>query len=274
MIAVENALDADFIAFIGPIDDGHFRILKSVVEDLAGQRDRLAVLLETSGGFIESAERMARLFRHHYDVVDFFIVSFAMSAGTVLAMSGDDIYMDYASTLGPIDPQIQPADSRTLVPALGYLEQYKRLIRKSDRGTLTSAELAYLIQHFNPGELYQYEQARALSIALLEEWLVNYKFKNWTKTETRGRKVTDAMRKSRAKEIGRKLNDTKRWRSHSRGISMDVLRRDLKLVIKDIEDDSGLAEQLSEYFDLLSDYSLRRGAGWVVIHSREGYFGH
>ncbi len=108
-----------------------------------------------------------------------------MSAGTVLVMSGDSIYMDYSSALGPIDPQIQRAGGNALVPALGYLEQYDRLIKKSANGTLTSAELAYLIDKFDPAELYYYEQARELSIALLKEWLVKYKFKNWTTTQTK-----------------------------------------------------------------------------------------
>jgi hypothetical protein len=98
-----------------------------------------------------------------------------MSAGTVLVMSGDAIHMDYASVLGPIDPQVQRGDQ--LVPALGHLEQYQRLIDKSGAGTLTTAELVYLVQNFDAAELYRYEQERELSIALLEEWLVNFKFK-------------------------------------------------------------------------------------------------
>jgi ClpP class serine protease len=94
-----------------------------------------------------------------------------MSAGTVLVMSGDTIHMDYASTLGPIDPQVRNR-AEQWVPALGYLEQYDRLVEKSKAGTLTTAELTYLLQNFDPAELYQYEQERELSIALLEEWLV------------------------------------------------------------------------------------------------------
>lgn len=130
-----------------------------------------------------------------------------MSAGTVLVMSGDAIHMDYASTLGPVDPQVKNRADQW-VPALGYLEQYARLARKSEDGTLTTAELTYLIQNFDPAELYQYEQERDLSIALLQEWLVDYKFKNWKKTETTATTVTQKMRRERAIEIARKLNDT------------------------------------------------------------------
>ena len=46
-------------------------------------------------------------------------------------MAGDAIYMDYFSVLGPIDPQL-PKDDK-MIPALGYLEQYKRLIEKSQK---------------------------------------------------------------------------------------------------------------------------------------------
>ena len=77
-------------------------------------------------------------------------------------MAGDAIWMDYASTLGPIDPQIRR--NGQYVPALGYLEQYQRLVDKSANGDLTTAELAYLVQNFDPAELFQYEQERDLSI--------------------------------------------------------------------------------------------------------------
>jgi hypothetical protein len=153
-----------------------------------------------------------------------------MSAGTVLVIAGDAIHMDYASTLGPIDPQVMNKEGRW-VPALGYLEQYERLVRKSVEGTLTTAELAYLIQNFDPAELSSYEHE--LSVALLKEWLVKYKFKNWKKTEGSGTTVTVKMRRDRAVEIARKLNDMNLWHSHGRGIPMAVLRRDLNLLIDD-----------------------------------------
>ena len=46
-----------------------------------------------------------------------------MSAGTILCMSGDKIFMDYASILGPIDPQVPTPDTGDYVPALGYLDK-------------------------------------------------------------------------------------------------------------------------------------------------------
>ncbi len=271
---VEAILDADLVAYMGPIGGNIVPILKEIVESIDPRRKRLAVLLETNGGFIEVAERMGNLFRHHYRTVDFLVPTFAMSAGTVLVMSGDAIYMDYASTLGPIDPQLARPDSQDYVPALGYLEHYDRLIAKSANGTLTTAELAFLIENFDPAELYRYEQERDLSTALLEEWLVKYKFKNWKTTETQGEKVTIKMRRERAKQIGNKLNDTSRWHSHARGITMEVLRKELKLQIEDLDDDPELSKSVSAYERLLSDYRGRMGHWMWITHWKGAYDGH
>jgi hypothetical protein len=125
-----------------------------------------------------------------------------MSAGSVLVMSGDAIHMDYYSVIGPIDPQVERPDGK-MIPALGYLEKYKELIDKSQNGTLTTAEMTFLISKFDPAELYSYELAKELSNSLLKEWLVRYKFKNWKTTKTHKRKVTREMKVARAAEIRR-----------------------------------------------------------------------
>ena len=202
--AIEKAAGADVLTYVGPLYSMTVDAIKDAVESIDDRKRTLLVVLETPGGFIDVVERVARILRHHYRRVEFLVPSYAMSAGTVLVMAGDAIWMDYSSVLGPIDPQVQRGDD--LVPALGYLEQYERLIQKSAKGTLTTAELAYLVQRFDQAELYRYEQERELSIALLEEWLVKYKFKNWKVTKTKGKKVTPTMRKHRANEVATKLN--------------------------------------------------------------------
>lgn len=272
--AFEDYIDSDVIAVSGPIAEGTHNHLKSAVESVPDRRNRIGVVLETSGGYIEVAERIASILRHHYPVVDFFIPTFAMSAGTVLVMSGDNIYMDYSSQLGPIDPQVDKYGSGNLVPALGYLEQFNRLVEKSNNGTLSTVELAYLIEKFDPAEMYAFEQARDLSIALLEDWLVKFKFRNWTATETQGLPVTEEMKVKRANEIASLLNDTERWHSHSRSITMEVLRRDLKLRIEDIALDPDVKSKLDTYWNLFRNYRAWRRHSMIAVHSQGGYDGH
>ncbi len=90
-----------------------------------------------------------------------------------------------------------------------------------------------MVDGFDVAELYHYEQARELSVALLKEWLVKYKFKKWTHTETSRTVVTKEMKEQRAVDIARTLNDPSRWHSHGSGISMEVLQTELKLKVED-----------------------------------------
>ncbi len=116
---IEKLLQADVMAITGPIAGGLDEDVRRVVEERQRANNRLAVLLDTAGGIIEVVERIVTTIRHHYQEVIMVIPNRAMSAGTVLAMSGDSIMMDYFSCLGPIDPQVYR--NGKFVPALSYL---------------------------------------------------------------------------------------------------------------------------------------------------------
>ena len=256
---VERDFDGDVLSLTAPMMDGVDDAVKRVIESLPNKKSKLVVILETRGGYIEAVQRMADVFRHHYGTVEFVVPNFAMSAGTILVMSGDVIHMDYYSVLGPIDPQVERVGSGRVVPALGYLEQYNRLIDKSKNGTLTDVEAAFFLQKFDPAELFFFEQAREGSITLLKDWLVRYKFKNWNTTRTRGLSVSEAMKKRRAAEIAKILNNVQLWHSHSRGISLQVLRDVVRLEVEDFGNKEPLNSHVKAYYNLLSDYMTRVG---------------
>ena len=75
------------------------------------------------------AEIMVEVMRRFYDEVYFIVHEYAYSAGTILCMSGDKIYMNFASSLGPIDPQV--LSNGQWVPAQGYLDQFDAICKKS-----------------------------------------------------------------------------------------------------------------------------------------------
>src|SRR5438128_9934802 len=92
---LEAATGGDVLAYFGPIIEPVHDLLRVALDALAPKRpQKITVVLETDGGYAEAAERFHRLLRHNYQVVDFVVPGFAMSAGTVLVMSGDAIYMD------------------------------------------------------------------------------------------------------------------------------------------------------------------------------------
>lgn len=263
---IEDAFDAHAITFCGGIWGGVDDLIRLAVEKKSQQepdRKKLVVVLTTEGGYIEVVQRIVGTLRRYYQLVDFVIPNYAYSAGTVLAMSGDAIYMDYYSRLGPIDPQVR-TQSGARVPALGYLERYNDLILKAQAGKITTAEVQLLVDGFDQAELYQYEHAKELSIALLKDWLVRYKFKNWKTTRTSKLRVTKEMKVERAEKMAQELNNTKRWHVHGHGISMDVLERDLNLLIDDFGKDQGLSEKIRCYYGLLSDYMVKRQTEGVI----------
>ena len=273
ILLLEETYAADAVGFVGPLIRGVDDLFRKIIEGTRrrdAHRDRLIVALTTNGGYVDVVHRIVDTMRYHYAVVDFVVPDRAFSAGTVLALSGDAIYMNYYSRLGPIDPQIESTTTDRLVPALGYLEQWQRLVAKAADGDLTTAEMNLMISGFDQAELYQIEQERDLSIRLLEEWLTTYKFKNWHTTETGGIQVTTEMKRQRAKEIASELNNTSRWKSHGYGISMAELRDGLNLRIDDFGSDNDIADLIEGYHNLLDDYMIKR-AHQGVVHKNSEY---
>lgn len=234
--------ESDVLAIYGPMHNGLPGAVRTGIESLIEDREHpytLTIILNTGGGLIDPVERTVGIIRRHYDQVDFIIPDQAMSAGTVFALSGDNIYMDYYSQLGPVDPQFNIDDK--WIPGVGYLEKFEEMNEKSASGTLTPLEYM-LVDKLDLADLHRFEQAREHSVELLEKWLSTYKFKNWHKTKSKGKLVDEEMKKERAKKIALKLNDTKRWHAHSRGISMETLQNELNLKIEDMSE--------SKYSDL------------------------
>ncbi len=261
--AIEKEMEADCLFYTGQIAFGADSRIRYAVEEIPNRREKLVFVLETSGGYAEDVRRISDTLRHHYEEVAFLIPSHAMSAGTILALSGNEIWMDYYSVLGPIDPQVISKDERQLVPALGYLERYNELMKKADAGEASAAELQILL-HFDQGELYAYIQARNLSLNLVGEWLARYKFKNWNRTATRKIPVSEEMKKERAIEIANDLNKIQKWNSHGIGISMHRLREELNLHIDDFGANEKLRHPVRNYHRLVVDYAGKMGIDSLV----------
>jgi hypothetical protein len=271
LIELETHFNADFLVYFGPFEGGENHFL-SVVEDLAkdtNKKDKLFVVLTTGGGSAIVVERFVNIIRKHYSEVNFIVPDYAYSAGTIFCMSGDSIYMDYFSVLGPIDPQVQNKDGKW-VAALGYLDKINELITKAQNDELTQAEFI-ILKDFDLAELKEYEQAKNLTIALLEKWLVKFKFKNWDKHRTNpnliGQNVTENQKIIRAKNIADKLRDNNLWKSHGRPINIETLK-ELGLEIDDYSDDAKMRELICSYYELLSDFVIKRGYR-NFVHTRK-----
>lgn len=274
ILALEAHIDADVMLFHGPIFPSVEKRFREFIEDLKSEapaRDRIAIILNTPGGSAETVEKLVEIVRYHYREVLFIIPDEAMSAGTIFALSGDAIYMDYTSSLGPIDPQVN--NGKDWVPALGYLDQVEKMIEKSARGTLTDAELV-ILQNLDLAMLSRFEQAKNLTITLLKKWLVEYKFKDWKTHGTNpakiGQEVTQDEKDQRAEEIAILLSDNKIWHSHGRKIGVRTIQNLLKLKIEDYSTNVEMRSKILSYSEFITDYINRHDFPFF-LHNRR-YF--
>lgn len=263
---LEKHLDADVLVYYGPIGNLNENVFLKLVEELAqnaNHHNTLYILLTTTGGSAITVERYVNIIRYHYSEVHFIVPDYAYSAGTIFCMSGDSIYMDYFSVLGPIDPQVQNKEGKW-VAALGYLDKVNEYIEKAKAGNLTNVEFA-ILKDFDLAELRSFEQARDLTIDLLKKWLVKYKFKNWTKHHS-GQDVTIEEKKERAAKIAEHLSDNNDWKSHGRPINIEALK-ELKLEVEDYSDNIDLRTKIRDYYETMSDYVRLKGFP-IFIHDR------
>ena len=232
----------------------HDRKLDDPVKE---NRKTISVSLQTTRGSAEIVEKLVEILRHHYESVNFIIPDYAMSAGTLFALSGDKIYMDYSSSLSPVNPQVY--NGTDWVPALTIWTKWKKWSRNPPRGKLTDVE-ALALKGLDLALLPQYERPRNLTITLLEKWLAQFKFRNWTEHrsnhEKKGKTVTDAEKKKRAEQIAENLSNNKIWYSHGLQIGLQKLQKELRLEIEDYSINVDIRTKIRCYVEFLTPYLI------------------
>lgn len=96
-VEIENLVSADVFTYYGAIDPQFKMFFVDEIENLAREQkhDNLLFSITTGGGSAEMVEVMVDVMRNFYKEVYFVIPDHAYSAGTILCMSGDKIYMNY-----------------------------------------------------------------------------------------------------------------------------------------------------------------------------------
>src|ERR1017187_6778096 len=233
---ISNALDFSDIL---PVQD-QLSVLKGT---------ELDVILETPGGLAEVAEDIVRQIRSRYVRVGIIIPGWAKSAGTILAMAGDEILMGAGSALGPIDPQIGFTTGRRF-SADAFLEGLNKIKDEvQSTGKLNPAYIP-ILQNISPGEIQNCLNAREFSQVLVREWLVEYKFKFWETHSSTGKPVTLEEKRARAAEIAGTLCNHSKWLTHNRSIRKEDLEK-LRLQITDYSKIPDLADAITRHYTLL-----------------------
>jgi hypothetical protein len=101
------------------------------------------IFLHTPGGDIFSSRYISQLLLK-FNNVNVYVPLYAMSGGTLLALSCNKIFMGKHAVLGPVDPQIG-----TLF-RFGSAESWQHVINtKGDKSTDTSIQMAFLAKQYS-----------------------------------------------------------------------------------------------------------------------------
>jgi ClpP class serine protease len=76
------------------------------------------LILHTPGGLVLAAEQIAHALVEHKGKVSVFMPHYAMSGGTLLALTADEVVMDPNAVLGPVDPEVGGMPAASIVKAL------------------------------------------------------------------------------------------------------------------------------------------------------------
>ena len=85
-----------------------------------GKEKHLDVLLESGGGDIDSASKIAKLFKQHSKGGHFSVMVpfYGKSAAALIALCASEIIMPPSGELGPVDPQVShPTAKEVIIPA-------------------------------------------------------------------------------------------------------------------------------------------------------------
>lgn len=216
------------------------------LENLSG--GAIDIILETPGGIGEIVEDIVKSIRHRYDTVGMIVPGHAKSAGTILAMAGDEILMGDGSSLGPIDGQVVIGSGKSF-SADAFLEGFKKIKREvEETGRLNPAYIP-ILQSTSLGEVQKCENVQNFSKRLVTDWLARYMFKRWDRHPD-GSVVTNDDRCSRAERIAEDLGSQSKWLTHARSIKTADLEK-LGIRITNYSRDAPLNEAITSYYTLL-----------------------
>jgi ClpP class serine protease len=95
------------------------------------------LILHTPGGLVLASEQIAYALHDHPGKVCVLVPHYAMSGGTLISLAADEIRMDAAAVLGPVDPQLGDMPAAALVRVTE-----KKPVERIDDRTLVMADVA------------------------------------------------------------------------------------------------------------------------------------
>lgn len=268
---VANVVNSKIMAPTG-IDSSDELPLNELIST-APSTDEIDIILVTPGGSGEQVAKFVEKIRSKYKHVAFLLPNMAMSAGTILAMSGDEIIMSPSSYIGPIDPQFF-GHKGGLYPAQALLSLIEDIQERGQKALQSGQNPRWadlqILRNIDAKEIGNAINASSYSIELVKNYLLNFKFRTWQVHQSSGQPVTQQDKERRADEIATLLCSHARWKSHGRGITREVAWEECRLQIIHTEEIPGLERAVRRFWALMNWIFEQTNIYKVILSSDYG----
>ena len=205
------------------INDDDKNGLMAVIHGLDRSKG-LDLILHTPGGDVAATESIVDyLKKMFYGDIRAIVPQLAMSAGTMICCSCNEIIMGKQSSLGPIDPQFSGISTH------GVLEEFKRAIKETTEDPNTIPIWQVVVGKYHPTFIGDCEKAIELSSQLTKNWLLDGMLKN----EVNAEGIADS--------IVEELNNHENTKIHARHISLEECQK-IGLKVSALENDQKLQD--------------------------------
>ena len=188
----------------------------------------LLLILHTPGGLAEAAQTIVDYLRSKFDSVDVLIPTYAMSAGTMIALGCDRIITGRQSQLGPTDPQLIIGERA--FSAHSIVEQFEEAKGDIAANTNLAHAWAPILGSFGPALLQEARKSLTYGRSLVQEWLEKYMLAG---TDDPVRLAREASEYFSSNEHG----------SHGRRVNHDAARAN-HINVVDLEENQHLQDEV------------------------------
>jgi hypothetical protein len=198
----------------------------------------LCLIVHSPGGVTNATESIVDYLRAKFPSIEAIVPTFAMSAGTMISLASDRIFMGKHSQLGPIDPQMPMPNGRSY-SAGAIVEQFEEARRDVLENPAVAPVWAPLIASSGPALVQEAKNNLEYSKQIVANWLSRYMFAGRADAEALGETVASYF------------NAASQHKSHGRRIGAAEAKAQ-GVVIESLEDDQPLQEAVLTSYHLMT----------------------
>ena len=184
----------------------------------------LLLILHTPGGLAEAAQTIMDYLRSKFTRIDVVIPTYAMSAGTMIALGCDSIIMGRQSQLGPTDPQLVVGYQAYSAHAI--ISQFDEAKADIQRDPQSAAAWAPVLRSYGPALLQHARNAISFGQDLVERWLERHMFRDEDDPKAMAQQTAEHFGGGSHASHGRRIDRTE---AASRGIKIVALEENQDL---------------------------------------------